>query len=82
MNKSDELTMSEALRDPLIAIMMRADGVTSEDFKRLLETVARELEANFPDVINAGVKEQAMRTLAPHRWEDTRHVYRNGAKDD
>ena len=41
MSKSNDLTISEALRDPLIAMVMRADGVTLEDFKQLLETAAR-----------------------------------------
>lgn len=36
----DDLTISEALRDPLIAMVMRADGVKLEDFKQLLETAA------------------------------------------
>jgi hypothetical protein len=36
----DDLTISEALRDPLIAMVMRADGVKLDDFKRLLETAA------------------------------------------
>ncbi|MGR9271827.1 hypothetical protein ACU8OQ_31400 (plasmid) [Rhizobium leguminosarum] len=47
--KNDELTISEALCDPLIAMMMRADGVTSEEFKQLLEAAARELKANLAD---------------------------------
>ncbi|MBB3965416.1 MULTISPECIES: hypothetical protein [Rhizobium] len=53
----DDLTISEALRDPLIAMVMRADGVKLEDFKRLLETAAvkREQRVNpvkkFIDVI-------------------------------
>ncbi|WP_334546556.1 hypothetical protein [Rhizobium leguminosarum] len=46
---NDELTISEALCDPLIAMMMRADGVTSEEFNRLLEAAARELKANLAD---------------------------------
>lgn len=71
MSKSDELTISEALRDPLIAIMMQADGVTSEEFRRVLETAARELDAKFPNLIDGGAKERVMRTLAPHQWEDT-----------
>jgi hypothetical protein len=55
----DDLTISEALRDPLIAMVMRADGVKLEDFKRLLETAAvkREQRANpvkkFIDVIKS-----------------------------
>ncbi|WP_184401074.1 hypothetical protein [Rhizobium sp. BK650] len=46
---SVELTISEALRDPLIAMVMRADGVTCEDLKMLLETAARRAETNLSD---------------------------------
>ncbi|WP_092586094.1 hypothetical protein [Rhizobium mongolense] len=46
--KNDELTISEALRDPLIAMVLRADGVTSEEFKRVLQTAAREWKLNRP----------------------------------
>jgi hypothetical protein len=55
----DDLTISEALRDPLIAMVMRADGVKLDDFKRLLETAAvkREQRSNpvkkFIDVIKS-----------------------------
>ncbi|MGG7579114.1 hypothetical protein [Rhizobium sp. Nf11,1] len=40
----DDLTISEALRDPLIAMVLRADGVKLEDFKQLLETAAGKSE--------------------------------------
>lgn len=77
-----ELTISEALRDPLIAIMMRADGVTSEEFRRLLETAARELETNTANSVIGGEMEQAKGTPTPsHQWEDGRHVCRDGAED-
>ncbi|MDR6665642.1 hypothetical protein J2X71_001900 [Rhizobium sp. 1399] len=46
-----ELTISEALRDPLIAMVMRADGVTSEELKQLLETAARRVETNLSDEV-------------------------------
>lgn len=46
-----ELTISEALRDPLIAMVMRADGVTSEELKQLLETAARKVETNLSDEV-------------------------------
>ncbi len=42
---NEELTISEAVRDPLIAIVMRADGVTCEEFTHLLETAARTMKA-------------------------------------
>ncbi|MBB3406892.1 hypothetical protein FHT87_000792 [Rhizobium sp. BK316] len=40
----EDLTISEALRDPLIAMVLRADGVKLDDFKQLLETAARKRE--------------------------------------
>ena len=40
----EDLTISEALRDPLIAMVLRADGVKLEDFKQLLETAAHKRE--------------------------------------
>jgi hypothetical protein len=82
VGENDELTITEALRDPLIAIVMRADGVTSEEFKRLLETAARELDANLIKSINEDGKKQATRTPASsHQWEDARHVCRDDAED-
>ncbi|TDW32391.1 hypothetical protein EV128_107260 [Rhizobium azibense] len=80
--KNDELTISEALRDPLIAMVMRADGVTSEEFKRVLRTAAREMETKLANPIRGDGKEQAMRTPPPsHQWEDTRRFCRNDAED-
>ncbi|CCM79043.1 hypothetical protein [Rhizobium mesoamericanum] len=40
----EDLTITEALRDPLIAMVLRADGVKLDDFKRLLETAAKKGE--------------------------------------
>ncbi|MBY5738501.1 hypothetical protein [Rhizobium leguminosarum] len=48
----DDLTISEALRDPLIAMVLRADGVKLEDFKQLLETAARKREPRSTSVSN------------------------------
>nr|WP_183929529.1 hypothetical protein [Rhizobium mongolense] len=80
--KNDELTISEALRDPLIAMLMRADGVTSEEFKRVLQTAAREVETKLASAVRGDGKEQAIRTPTPsHQWEDTRHFCRNDAED-
>ncbi|MBY3181773.1 hypothetical protein HFO24_08830 [Rhizobium laguerreae] len=80
--KNDELTITEALRDPLIAIVMRADGVTSEEFKRLLEAAAGELKANLANSIHGSGKEQATRTPAPsHQREERRRDCRNDTED-
>jgi hypothetical protein len=46
----DDLTISEALRDPLIAMVMRADGVKLDDFKQLLETAAAKRERRISPV--------------------------------
>ena len=48
---NSELTISEALLDPLIAMVMRADGVTCEELKQLLETAARKVETNLSDEV-------------------------------
>ncbi|MBY5914982.1 hypothetical protein HFO77_11205 [Rhizobium leguminosarum] len=48
----DDLTISEALRDPLIAMVLRADGVKLEDFKQLLETAAHKREPRSTSVGN------------------------------
>ena len=48
----DDLTISEALRDPLIAMVLRADGVQLEDFKQLLETAAGKREPRSTSVGN------------------------------
>ncbi|EPE94794.1 hypothetical protein [Rhizobium grahamii] len=48
----EELTISEALRDPLIAMVLRADGVKLDDFKSLLETAARTREQRTSPVGN------------------------------
>lgn len=36
----DEITISQALRDPMIRLVMRADGVSLEDFAKLLKDAA------------------------------------------
>ena len=35
-----EITISEALRDPMIRLVLRADGVSLEDFAKLLKDAA------------------------------------------
>lgn len=37
---SSEITISEALRDPLIRLLLRADRVALEDFAKLLKDAA------------------------------------------
>ena len=80
--KNDELTISEALRDPLIATVRRAYGVSPEEFKRLLETAARELEANPAKSVNGGGKKRTTRMPSPSRQrEDRQDVCRNDAEN-
>ncbi|OWW04687.1 hypothetical protein ATY81_01510 [Rhizobium sp. R72] len=45
-----DLTIAEALRDPLIAMVLRADGVKLDDFRRLLETAAKKREQRVSPV--------------------------------
>ncbi len=40
----DDLTIDEILRDPIVAMVMRANGVRLEDFKQLLKSAARRVE--------------------------------------
>ncbi len=42
----DDLTLSEALRDPLILAVARADGVSAEELGRLLFKAADAMEAH------------------------------------
>lgn len=60
----DDLTISEALRDPLIAMVLRADGVTLEEFKQLLETAARKREPR-PSPVREMIGAFAGRTNLP-----------------
>lgn len=39
--QNSEMTMSEALRDPMIRQLLRADRVSLSEFAELLETTAR-----------------------------------------
>lgn len=56
---TDDLTMNEALQDPLIAQVLRADGVRQEDFRRLLETAALKMRAT------GSAKNNFLKKLAP-----------------
>ena len=64
MRKRNDLTISEALRDPLIAMVMRADGVKLEEFKQLLETAARKRESKVGSFINAVANRNATNPTA------------------
>ncbi|THF53857.1 hypothetical protein [Allorhizobium terrae] len=37
-----DMTMSEMLRDPLIRLMLRADGISLSDFASMLDDAARQ----------------------------------------
>lgn len=43
---TNDMTMAEVLRDPLIRQMLRADGVSLSDFACLLKDVARQKNAS------------------------------------
>lgn len=45
--QNSEMTMSEALRDPMIRQMLRADRVSLTEFATLLEKTARARNAAF-----------------------------------
>jgi hypothetical protein len=40
----EDMTIEEMLADPLIGLMLRADGLCTTAFAELLETAARELD--------------------------------------
>jgi hypothetical protein len=40
----EEMTIDEMLHDPLVGLMLRADGLCTTAFAELLETAARELD--------------------------------------
>jgi hypothetical protein len=54
MMSRDDMTMSEVLRDPLIRLMLRADGISLGAFAELLETAARRRNAQFSNTENDG----------------------------
>lgn len=51
MSRND-MTMSEVLRDPLIRLMLRADGISLGAFAELLEAAARRRNAHFSNTDN------------------------------
>lgn len=48
----DDMTMSEVLRDPLIRLMLRADGISLGEFAAILEAAARRRNAHFANTEN------------------------------
>jgi hypothetical protein len=58
----DDLTLNEVLTDPLIRAVMRADGVTSSEFKTLLYSAANALEHAKPEP--GGARTHAAKLLA------------------
>lgn len=44
----DDLTLSDALSDPLIRAVMKADGVNAQELGAMLRGVADNLRANAP----------------------------------
>ena len=56
-----ELTMSEALRDPMIRLMLRADRIPLGDFARLLEKAASARNETY-----GSVKDAAQQPLQQH----------------
>lgn len=67
MNQANtDLTLDEVLSDPMIRAIMRADGVTSSEFKTLLFSAASALRHAEPSV--GGTKAHALKLLsAPKR---------------
>ena len=65
MIESTDLTISECLRDPLIAVLMHADGVKLEDLRKLLETAACNWESKLGNFLNTGAGECSTQTHAP-----------------
>lgn len=67
MNQAyDDLTLDEVLSDPMIRIMMRADGVTTSEIKTLLYSAASALRSAQPQ--EGGARAAAHRLMtAPKR---------------
>ena len=67
MNQANtDLTLDEVLSDPMIRAVMRADGVTSSEFKTLLYSAASALRHAEPSL--GGTKAHATKLLsAPKR---------------
>ncbi|PZM14362.1 hypothetical protein [Rhizobium tubonense] len=57
---TNEMTMSEVLRDPMIRQMLRADRVPLGEFAKLLERTARARNEAY------AVEAQAASTARPH----------------
>ncbi|KQS65358.1 hypothetical protein ASG39_08945 [Rhizobium sp. Leaf371] len=59
---NDDLTLNEVLTDPMIRAVMRADGVTSSQFRTLLYSAANALENAKPEP--GGARTHAAKLLA------------------
>lgn len=61
----NDLTLDEVLRDPLIALVRRADGVGLDEFKNLLETAAqkRKIERSRAEEMLARLTPQGAHSL-------------------
>lgn len=57
-----DMTLDEVLNDPMIRAVMRADGVTSSEFKTLLFSAASALRHAEPSI--GGTKAHAAKLLA------------------
>lgn len=60
---NDDLTLSEALADPMIRAVMRADKVTTSEFKMLMLSAANALRQPVPPATD-GARQHATRLLA------------------
>lgn len=56
-----EMTIAEVLRDPLIRLVLRADGTSLSSFADLLKTAARDRDA----ALRIPAKPQFLPTTAP-----------------
>lgn len=69
MQKRKDLTIDEAIRDPMIRLVMKADGVDPNAFERMLRSRAAE-QAPGPD--GAGILQKG--------WQDIVRRLRHFAK--
>lgn len=65
MIENTDLTISECLRDPLIAVLMHADGVKLEDLRKLLETAACNWESKLDNCLNIDARDRSTEMHTP-----------------